>query len=80
MTENRFKATYEDGYCVCDEETDLLYHMDNEMITKEMSNLLNQLNNENEQLKGEVAHYKLILMSLEEQAKRMSSIRSCKND
>lgn len=39
-----------------------------------------RLADENEQLKGEVAHYKLILMSLEEEAKRMSSIRSCKND
>ena len=37
--------------------------------------LLNELNDENEQLKGEVAHYKLILMSLEQEAKRISKIR-----
>lgn len=37
--------------------------------------LLNELHDENEQLKGEVAHYKLILMSLEQEAKRISKIR-----
>lgn len=37
--------------------------------------LLNELNDENEKLKGEVAHYKLILMSLEQEAKRISKIR-----
>lgn len=36
---------------------------------------LNRLTEENEQLKGEVAHYKLILMSLEQEAKRISKIR-----
>lgn len=36
---------------------------------------MNTLNDENEQLKGEVAHYKLILMSLEQEAKRISKIR-----
>lgn len=39
---------------------------------------LNALAEENERLKGEAAHYKLILMSLEEQAKRLSDIRSWK--
>ena len=34
-----------------------------------------RLEEENEQLKGEVAHYKLILMSLEQEAKRISKIR-----
>ena len=34
-----------------------------------------ELADENEQLKGEVAHYKLILMSLEQEAKRISKIR-----
>ena len=34
-----------------------------------------RLEKENERLKGEVAHYKLVLMHLEEQAKRISSIR-----
>ena len=36
---------------------------------------LNDLHDENEQLKGEVAHYKLILMLLEQEAKRISKIR-----
>ena len=36
---------------------------------------IKQLEEENEQLKGEVAHYKLILMSLEQEAKRISKIR-----
>ena len=41
----------------------------------ECCKLLNDLSDENEQLKGEVAHYKLILMSLEQEAKRISKIR-----
>ena len=40
----------------------------------EMIDLLNELHEENMMLKGEVAHYKLILLSLEEQAKRLSRI------
>ncbi len=50
MTEKRFKATYDDGYCVCDNETDLLYHMGNDMITNEMTKLLNALHEENQEL------------------------------
>lgn len=41
----------------------------------DVCDLLNELSEENMMLKGEVAHYKLILMSLEEQAKRLSQIR-----
>ena len=53
----------------------------NEEITAwDCCDLLNELSDENEQLKGEVAHYKLILMSLEQEAKRISSIRSYKNE
>ena len=37
--------------------------------------LLNELHEENMMLKGEVAHYKLMLMSLEKEAKRISQIR-----
>ena len=40
-----------------------------------LCNLLNELHEENMMLKGEVAHYKLILMSLEEEAKRLSQIK-----
>ena len=36
---------------------------------------VNALYEENEQLKGEVAYYKLILMSLEQEMKRISKIR-----
>ena len=53
------------------------YDTEDGLLLKEW---LNALAKENEQLKGEVAHYKLILMSLEQQAKRMSSIRRNKND
>lgn len=41
--------------------------------------LLNELHEENMMLKGEVAHYKLILLSLEKEAKRMSQIH-CRSD
>ena len=41
----------------------------------DVCNLLNELVEENMMLKGEVAHYKLILMSLEKEAKRLSQIR-----
>lgn len=41
---------------------------------KPLAGLLNELHEENMMLKGEVAHYKLILLSLEEQAKRLSRI------
>ena len=42
---------------------------------EECCNLLNKLSEENMMLKGEVAHYKLILMSLEKEAKRLSQNR-----
>ena len=41
----------------------------------DLCNLLNELYEETIMLKGEVVHYKLILMSLEEEAKRLSQIR-----
>ena len=41
---------------------------------KPLAELLNELHEENMMLKGEVAHYKLILLSLEEQSKRLSRI------
>ena len=46
-----------------------------EMGAENTAKLLNELYEENMMLKGEVAHYKLILMSLEEEAKRLSQIR-----
>jgi hypothetical protein len=38
-------------------------------------NMMNKLHNENMLLKGELAYYKLLLMSLEKEAKRISKIR-----
>ena len=79
MTEKRFDYTaYDDGTeSIYDRENDKYYF---DMQLSNIEELLNDLADENEQLKGEVAHYKLILMSLEQQAKRMSSIRRNKND
>ena len=74
MTEKRFSVKksgsglfYRDGD----------YEIDNtiQFIIETVEMKLNQLYDENEQLKGEVAHYKLILMSLEQEAKRISKIR-----
>lgn len=79
LTEKRFDYTaYDDGTeSIYDRENDKYYF---DMQLSNIEELLNDLADENEQLKGEVAHYKLILMSLEQQAKRMSSIRRNKND
>ena len=52
----------------------------NHLEADTVNDILNTLVDENEQLKGEVAYYKLMLRSLEEEAKRISSIRSFKND
>ena len=41
----------------------------------ELLDLLNEQEKTIQQLKGEIAHYKLILMSLEEKAKRISKIK-----
>lgn len=79
LSENRFDYTaYDDGTeSIYDREKDKYYY---DMQLSNIEELLNDLADENEQLKGEVAHYKLILMSLEQQAKRMSSIRRNMND
>lgn len=55
--------------------------MDNSvpLSQNQVCELLNELHEENMMLKGEVAHYKLILMSLEKEAKRMSQIH-CRGD
>lgn len=70
MTEKRFMFN---GCTNCIEYDDKSILLDS--YGEEIEELLNELSDENEQLKGEVAHYKLILMSLEEQAKRISKIR-----
>ena len=73
MIEKRYAAVEDDRYIYpifFDNEQD-----GRELSAEEIVELLNQLHEENMMLKGEVAHYKLILMSLEEQAKRLSQIR-----
>lgn len=73
MTEKRFEKI----------EVDNNYHCVNMIVGKKfgsyseqaLEDLLNELHEENMMLKGEVAHYKLILMSLEEEAKRLSQIK-----
>lgn len=63
-----------------EENEQLKQQLKTKVIVNRQYEELQRVKKENEQLKGEVAHYKLILMSLEEQAKRMSSIRRNKND
>ena len=73
MTEKRFKETISTGIVtdtVTGKEYNCEYRVSNDFIE-----LINQLAEENEELKGEVAHYKLILMFLEQEAKRISKIR-----
>ena len=73
MTEKRYVAVEDDRYIYpifFDNEQD-----GRELSAEEIMELLNELHEENMMLKGEVAHYKLLLMSLEEQARRLSQIR-----
>ena len=83
MTEKRFKHMLNrlgmQFICYDDMEVLLGTFADKDGVNH-IVNKLNELNDENEQLKSEVAYYKLLLMSLEEEAKRISSIRSWKND
>ena len=51
------------------------YDRNKELTYDEVCDLLNELYEETMMLKGEVAHYKLILMFLEKEAKRLSKIR-----
>ena len=81
MTEKRFVVEYleyEPYYIDKEQEyidTDEKELKFNDLITmsdKQVVECLNHLHEENMCLKGEVAHYKLILMSLEEEAKRIT--------
>ena len=76
MTEKRFMETVSTGI-VTDTITKKEYKCEMR-IDEDLLELLNELHEENMMLKGEVAHYKLILMSLEQEAKKISSIRSYK--
>lgn len=86
MTAKRFKHSeiiQDDGQTICygieDTQTRHIFNVIGEGIydvsENELIKLLNELHEENMMLKGEVAHYQLILMSLEEEAKRISQIR-----
>lgn len=69
MTEKRFTLTERKCYF-----TSLIFdNQENEKLgSDEAMEYLNALHEENMCLKGEVAHYKLILMSLEKEARRIS--------
>lgn len=71
MTEKRFQWVYIKDNTLELRDNGIVRVFNNERLEE----LLNELSEENEQLKGEVAHYKLILMSLEQEAKRISKIR-----
>ena len=69
MTQKRFRFNGRNNCIEYDDKSILL-----DSYGEDIEELLNELHEENIMLKGEVAHYKLILMSLEEQAKRLSRI------
>ena len=75
MTEKRFINDIDNGRLIDTKGELSTIHYSDKVDFYELWEFLNKLNDENEQLKGEVAHYKLILMSLEQEAKRMSKIR-----
>ena len=81
MTENkRFNVFDVDGTIFLEDHKEGSYHIGeignvDVNCLNDIADRLNELAEENEQLKGEVAHYKLILMSLEQEAKRISKIR-----
>lgn len=75
MTEKRFINDIDDGKLIDTKGELSTIHYSDKVDFYELWEFLNKLNDENEQLKGEVAHYKLILMSLEQEAKRISKIR-----
>lgn len=75
VTEKRFINDIDDGKLIDTKGELSTIHYSDKVDFYELWEFLNKLNDENEQLKGEVAHYKLILMSLEQEAKRISKIR-----
>ena len=78
MTEKRFAVTQTvlgSGIYDFQAENELCESYDENAYSKVVKKL-NELHKENMMLKGEVAHYKLILLSLEEQAKRLSRIHT----
>ena len=49
--EKRFEATYDDGYCVFDNETNQLYHTENEDVAILLAKLMNKQEGDIKQLK-----------------------------
>ena len=76
MTENkRFKLSYPNGVFLIDGDKPLC-HMENDLM---IVDLLNELADENMLLKEELAHYKLLLMSLKETAKAFCEVLKSDN-
>ena len=75
MTEKRFthKKWYDDRQLFDGEEPFAIVDVYNQAET--ICDKLNELAEENMMLKGENAHYKLLLMSLEESAKKFCEVR-----
>ena len=76
MTEKRFKETISTGI-VTDIITGKEYNCEYR-INDELLELINKIAEENMLLKGELAHYKLLLMSLEEAARKFCEIPKVK--
>ena len=70
MTAKRFRFNSRTNCIEYDNKSILL-----DSYGEDIEEILNELHKENMMLKGEVAHYKLLLMSLEKEAKRISQIR-----
>lgn len=77
MTEKRFTVP-ENYRCIQDNLTKEHYLCEDKTEAINLTYLLNELHEENMMLKGENAHYKLLLMSLEETAKRFCEIPKVK--
>lgn len=88
MTEKRyFERKWEEEYYIFDSHTISEKEFDEKvqyedyqaftdsMMGDEIVDLLNELTEENMMLKGKNAHYKLLLMSLEETAKKFCEVR-----
>ena len=72
MTEKRFKETVSTGI-ITDTITGKEYNCEYR-INDELLELINKMAEENMMLKDENAHYKLLLMSLEETARKFCEI------
>ena len=84
MTEKRFTIIDSDshyvGYDIKDNQNFYKRYYGGRLIqAEELCDLLNELHEENMLLKGENAHYKLLLMSLKEQADRICRIPKAKD-